>query len=60
MNRRMLGASLAVALLCGVAFAGDALKSGPQVGAPFPGAFHPLNVTNCYKPSAVGQKNCFV
>jgi len=56
----MFGASLAVTLLCGVAFAQEALKSGPQPGSNLPGAFHPLNINNCDKPSAAGQKNCFV
>lgn len=59
-HRIAVGASLAVALLCGFALAADALKSGPQVGDKYPGAFHPLNVTNCEKPEVAGTKNCYV
>lgn len=58
--RIAVGAALAVALLCSLAIAADAPKSGPQVGANLPGAFHPLNVTNCDTPNAAGKKNCYV
>jgi hypothetical protein len=36
------------------AFAGGALKSGPQVGTDVPGPFHPLNVTG----ESAGKKAC--
>jgi hypothetical protein len=57
-HRITVGASLAVALLCGVAIAGD-LKSGPQVGQT-PAAFDVLNVLNCERPAANGTKSCLV
>jgi hypothetical protein len=61
MNHRMVVAAfLALALVCGVALAADAPKSGPQVGQNLPGPFHPLNITNAEKPEACGQKNCLV
>jgi hypothetical protein len=49
-----LGASLTVALLAGGVVAAESLKSGPQVGDPIPGVFHPLNVTG----RAAGKKAC--
>jgi hypothetical protein len=36
--------------------AGDALKSGPQVGKGIPGAFHPLNCTG----ANADEKHCLV
>jgi len=48
------GASLTVALLAGGVVAAESLKSGPQVGDPIPGVFHPLNVTG----RAAGKKAC--
>jgi hypothetical protein len=51
-----LGATLAVTLLAGSAFAAGDLRSGPQAGQSIPGVFHPLNVTG----SAAGQKACQV
>jgi hypothetical protein len=61
MNRQLLvAAALAVALVGGGAVAEEPLKSGPQVGEMLPGAFRPLNVTNCEKPEAAGKKNCLV
>jgi hypothetical protein len=54
-----LGASLAVALLCGYATSAESLKSGPQVGdAVTP--FNPLNVHNVERPAANGKKVCLV
>jgi hypothetical protein len=55
MNHRMVGASLAFALLVGGVLAADAVKSGPQPGQGV-AAFHPLNVTG----DKAGQKNCLV
>jgi hypothetical protein len=45
---------LGLALVAGVALAGEGLLSGPQVGQTVPGPFHPLNVTG---PDA-GNKVC--
>jgi hypothetical protein len=59
MNHRLLGASLVVAAFCGSVIAAE-LKSGPQPGENFPGAFHPMNVCNVDRPAANGKKNCFV
>jgi hypothetical protein len=57
----LTGAALAAAmLLTGIVAAEDALKSGPQPGDKFPGAFHPLNLTNVENPKAAGKKNCYV
>ena len=47
-------AFLGLALMTGVVFAGDNVKSGPQVGKAVPGPFEPLNVTG---PKA-GEKFC--
>jgi hypothetical protein len=55
-HRIAVGASLAVVLLVGSAFAADVVKSGPQVGDRVPGPFSPLNVTG----DAAGQKVCQV
>lgn len=54
-----LGASLAVALLCGFAAAADDLKSGPQVGQSV-SAFDVLNVCNAERPAQNGKKSCLV
>lgn len=59
-QRMAVGSSLAIVLLVGGAIAADDLKSGPQPGDKFPGAFHPLNVTNADTPGAAGKKNCYV
>jgi len=57
MKSRMVAGAFAVAALVATGvFAGDALKSGPQVGKDIPGPFHPLNVTG----QSAGQKNCLV
>jgi hypothetical protein len=55
MRKAILSATAlpALALLVGVAAAGD-LKSGPQVGKPVPGPFHPLNCTG----ENAGEKFC--
>jgi hypothetical protein len=53
-SRNSLGACLALALLAGGVLAAEGLKSGPQVGDPIPGVFHPLNVTG----DSAGQKVC--
>jgi hypothetical protein len=49
-------ASLALALLASSVWAGDALKSGPQVGDAVPSPFNPLNVTGKF----AGKKQCLV
>lgn len=51
---RIVGLSLASALLVSVALAGEAVKSGPQVNEDVPGPFHPYNVTG----AKAGVKNC--
>ncbi|HTU92938.1 MAG TPA: hypothetical protein VMF69_22850 [Gemmataceae bacterium] len=51
---RIVGMSLAAALLVSTVFAAEALQSGPQVNQDVPGPFHPLNVTG----KAAGKKNC--
>ena len=55
-HRIAIGTSLALALLVGSLAAGEALKSGPQVGDGVPGPFNPLNVTG----GAAGSKACLV
>ncbi len=56
MTKRFLaGASLALALLVGGAFAADPLKSGPQVGKAVE-AFEPRNVTGPFAP----DEHCLV
>jgi hypothetical protein len=57
MKKCMVAGAFAVALLAvaGVT-AGDALKSGPQVGKNLPGPFHPLNCTG----AKVDEKHCLV
>ncbi|HTU19494.1 MAG TPA: hypothetical protein VMG10_15645 [Gemmataceae bacterium] len=51
---RIVGMSLASALLAGAVFAAGTVKSGPQVSEDVPGPFHPYNVTG----KAAGKKNC--
>jgi hypothetical protein len=46
----------AATLVASATLAGDALKSGPQVGQQVPGPFNPLNVTG----SQAGKKFCQV
>ena len=55
-HRKAMAASLALALLVSSAWAGDALKSGPQVGDAVPSPFNPLNVTGKF----AGTKQCLV
>lgn len=55
MIRRILSLAVVAVVAIGVSFAGE-LKSGPQPGDKFPGAFHPLNVTGESK----GEKTCLV
>jgi hypothetical protein len=56
MNRRIaMGASLALVLLIGSAWAADALKSGPQPGDDLT-PFDPLNVTGEF----AGETQCLV
>lgn len=45
---------LGSALMLTAAYAGGALKSGPQAGQEVPGPFHPLNVTG----ENAGKKSC--
>jgi hypothetical protein len=47
-------AVVASALLLTNVYAGETVKSGPQVGKDVPGPFHPLNVTGAEK----GKKHC--
>ncbi|MGH7170429.1 MAG: hypothetical protein ACRELG_09155 [Gemmataceae bacterium] len=54
MMRRIVGMSLASALLVSTVFAAGTVKSGPQLNEDVPGPFHPYNVTG----SAAGKKNC--
>jgi hypothetical protein len=58
-HRIPIGASLAVALLCGYAIAADAPKSGPQVGQRV-SPFDVLNVCNAERAAANGTKSCLV
>jgi hypothetical protein len=55
-NRITVGAFTVAALLVSSVMGGDALKSGPQVGAKIGTPFHPLNVTG----DKAGQKHCLV
>ncbi len=55
-HRITAGASLAIALLVGSAFAADDLKSGPQIGDKVPGPFSPLNING----DDAGAKRCLV
>jgi hypothetical protein len=52
--QRIVGMSLAGALLVSAVFATETLKSGPQVNDDVPGPFHPYNVTG----RSAGKKNC--
>jgi hypothetical protein len=54
--RKATVASLALALLASGVWAGEALKSGPQVGDAVPSPFQPLNVTGKF----AGKKQCLV
>lgn len=54
-NRFAVGAFALAALVVTSALAGDAVKSGIQVGGS-PKPFHPLNVTGAKS----GQKHCLV
>jgi hypothetical protein len=57
MKHRMVAGVFTVAVLVVAgATAGEALKSGPQVGQQIPGAFHPLNCTG----AQAGNKHCLV
>ncbi len=57
MKHRMVVGVLSVALLAVASVtAGDALKSGPQVGKNLPGPFHPLNCTG----ANADEKHCLV
>lgn len=51
---RIIGMSLAGALLVSAVFAAETLVSGPQPNEDVPGPFHPYNVTG----RAAGKKNC--
>ena len=55
-SRIFVGAFAVVVLAASGVIAGDALKSGPQVGKVIPGPFHPLNLTG----KMAGQKHCLV
>ncbi len=57
-HRIAVGASLAVALLCGSVIAAEGLKSGPQVGEGIP-AFDVLVCKNAAAPARTG-KLCLV
>lgn len=52
--KKLLSAALCAVLALSVAFAADAVKSGPQKGEKVPGPFHPLNVTG----DQAGKKFC--
>ena len=54
--RMMAGVMTAAVLAIAGATAGDAPKSGPQVGEKLAGPFHPLNVTG----KKAGEKHCLV
>ena len=55
-KRVSLGAFALAAIAMSVAFADDALKSGPQTGTDIPGPFHPTNLTG----AQAGKKHCLV
>jgi len=55
-KRVTVGAFALAAVAMSVAFADEALKSGPQTGENIPGAFHPTNVTG----AQAGKKHCLV
>jgi hypothetical protein len=52
--KKLLSAAVCAVLALSVAFAADAVKSGPQKGEKVPGPFHPLNVTG----DQAGKKFC--
>ncbi|MBI3408378.1 MAG: hypothetical protein HY040_08475 [Planctomycetes bacterium] len=54
-HRLAVGGLMLAALVTASGWAGDALKSGLQVGE-HPTPFHPLNLTG----SQAGKKNCLV
>jgi hypothetical protein len=56
MKRLAVGASLAVTLLVSGVMAGDAIKSGPQLGDKVIVPFNPLHVNG----DTAGQKVCLV
>jgi hypothetical protein len=53
MKRSLIAVSV-LAMALGAGVAGEALKSGPQVGQTLPGPFEPLNVTG----ANAGDKHC--
>ena len=55
-HRMVAGVITAAVLVVAGATAGEALKSGPQVGQKLAGPFHPLNVTG----KKAGEKHCLV
>ena len=55
MVRKSLFTIAVVGLVAGLVAAGE-IKSGPQPGDKFPGAFHPVNITG----EAKGEKKCLV
>jgi len=55
-KRVSLGAFALATIAMSVAFADDALKSGPQTGTDIPGPFHPTNLTG----AQAGKKHCLV
>lgn len=54
--RMAAGVIMCAALMVVGVSAGQALKSGPQVGQSLPGPFHPLNCTGAEE----GNKHCLV
>jgi hypothetical protein len=56
MKYRIVAGLIAAAMVVAVGTAGDALKSGPQVGKKLAGPFHPLNCTG----GQAGNKHCLV
>ncbi|MBM4069206.1 MAG: hypothetical protein FJ271_09715 [Planctomycetes bacterium] len=56
MKQRILSALCAAMLLVGVLSAGEALRSGPQVGSSKIPAFNPLNCTGAHE----GKRTCLV
>ena len=54
--RKLVSVGALAAMAVSVAFAGGALKSGPQTGETIPGPFHPTNVTG----KQAGKKHCLV
>ncbi|GEM_PF-4295920 len=56
MNKRLIVGAFALTAMVTIAFADDALKSGPQTGTNIPGPFHPTNLTG----AQAGKKHCLV